>query len=42
MATLTFKVSGGNRHMAAFTLAGLIDGLPEEMVSEAMSLLKSS
>jgi hypothetical protein len=35
------SLSGGTA-MAAFTLAGLIDGMPEEMVSEAVSLLKSS
>ena len=35
------SLSGGTA-MAAFTLAGLIEGLPDESVSEAVSLLKSS
>ena len=35
------SLSGGTA-MAAFTLAGLIGGLPDETVSEAVSLLKSS
>jgi len=34
------SLSGGTA-MAAFALAGLIEGMPEEMVSEAMSLFKS-
>jgi len=32
----------GKTATAAFILAGLIDGMPEDMVSEAVSLLKSS
>ena len=32
----------GGAAKAAFTLAGLIGGMPDEMVSEAMSLLKSA
>lgn len=34
------SLSGGTA-MAAFALAGLIESMPEDMVSEAMSLFKS-
>ena len=42
VARLDRRALSGKTAMAAFTLAGLIDGMSDEMVSEAVSLLKSS
>jgi uroporphyrinogen-III decarboxylase len=42
VARLDRMTLSGGTAMAAFTLARLIEGMPKDMMSEAMSLLRSS